>query len=1151
MTKIDPKNLTIDSRKLLNLTVQDRLSFFKTNEGQSYLASLSPIEYNKLLSSYHQKQLAPLTGASTGGGGGGTATATPSAPSGAPSRSGAPSVPSATPAPSSAPGRPQQQVRPVAPSAGQDVQFSWARRIAQLAGRTDTQQQTYSTSGTGIDRSRFKKELENNPELAQRIMSLAKAEVGSQGPAAQQKWMETIFNRAYAQRKSLEQVIDPDNGYWPSGQKRPQLSKAELDAYQATLGRIVAGSNESNYATDNASRGLAKRREKSGRVGTWDNGEFFYTDFHYKKAMDNLRAETEQRAQQRSTDTQQQERPSQSGATTGLRPSDAVPGRQQQDAARTGSAGYGQGPRVSGQTERKPGQASGEEDLYGIAQSKRTDTKFGGFERSSSNCGRGTGAVVDAIFGTNHTKGGIGANAGAFAGRNPKPFVPQLYSGPQGLPEGYMNDPSQWRIGDVVAAQKGDGHIQVWNGKQWVSDYRQKGILPGYSGYTLHRVKPEAYSQVSPVYAKNMDQGGNTRNYLKQLGIEFGTAPIVGVERPEEANRKIVKQPEGYENLPEEVRKEIEALPESKRREVYADLQKIKDENRDFVKEITQDFKERIDSGENPVNAAQDAITTGTAVPVPAGASPPGPIPQTNILSEQGYMAPVTGTLMHGGHGRTAGFGDIRATGGGGTRAHGGLDVYAADPVTGKLRVGTDAPVYAPMDGEYQGTRRGSAGGYVTSFKDKQGRIHLFRHVGPTGTINPDTGKHWKSGDKVIQGQILNTVTGSGTQFENFANQRFNGDVKAAAEHLDKVGWNTITKPHLHAELVVDGKKRDYASIIPGYQQRREMSMTFAKVKEQLDYQLSKGQITPEQYNTEIKKLQETSTQTPTQQAPPAAQQTQVPVSPGTDKGAAATGSAGYVAGPRTAAPAAPATVPAAPATVPAAPATAPATVPAAPATATAQAPATATVPAAPAPATAAPATPAPAPAAPAPAAPATPAPATPATPAPAAPATAPVPKSPTAEPTTEKPPPTYEDGGEQQLDGENLSVVNNDTGKVEAKFNGTETAVFDDNKMKVTPSSRENSVGIEDRTQQLIAQEQATADQQTNELEKPMQTSFTPYYDDGHNKEWQSMMQEVKEASSQIYKSPAAARAYDAHRFASSGDVFQHFGFKTPTLKF
>lgn len=318
--KIDPKNLTIDFKQLLGIPVQDRISLWQSG-GQSYFESLTPEQLSRLFPKYYQRQL-PDIGKAVSGGTAGTSVSAPSA--------GVPKGTSTSSATSSATGTPTgkkeqatQQTRPSAPA----EENAFLKHLQSITGKTD--KQTYQTSGIGIDRSRFKKELENNPELAQRIMSLAKAEVGSQGPSAQQKWMETIFNRAYAQKRSLAQVIDPNNGYWPRGQKRPQLSKAELDAYQSTLGRVVAGSNESNYATDNASAGLARRRQQSGRVGTWDNGEFFYIDFHYRKAMENLRAETEQRAQQKATETQkpQQERPSQSDAATGLTPESPTPGK--------------------------------------------------------------------------------------------------------------------------------------------------------------------------------------------------------------------------------------------------------------------------------------------------------------------------------------------------------------------------------------------------------------------------------------------------------------------------------------------------------------------------------------------------------------------------------------------------------------------------------------------------------------------------------------------------------------------------------------------------------------------------------------------------------------------------------------------------------
>ena len=159
-----------------------------------------------------------------------------------------------------------------------------------------------AASTGGVDRSKFKEEFEKNPAVMAQLFSLAKAEVGSQGPKAIQMWMETVFNRAHARGRSIAFIISPDSespSYWPKGQHRPKLTENEMKEYGKHFKEVMEGSNLTDYATDNASSDLAVRREKSGRRGRWENGEFFYTDFHYKDAMDKLRKETDTRLAQK------------------------------------------------------------------------------------------------------------------------------------------------------------------------------------------------------------------------------------------------------------------------------------------------------------------------------------------------------------------------------------------------------------------------------------------------------------------------------------------------------------------------------------------------------------------------------------------------------------------------------------------------------------------------------------------------------------------------------------------------------------------------------------------------------------------------------------------------------------------------------------
>lgn len=80
---VDPKNLTVDFRQLMRMTVRDRASFARSAEGPSFLASLTPVQLALLFPGYW-KRIIPipsgtgsvLSGGTLGSGGGGGAAAT-------------------------------------------------------------------------------------------------------------------------------------------------------------------------------------------------------------------------------------------------------------------------------------------------------------------------------------------------------------------------------------------------------------------------------------------------------------------------------------------------------------------------------------------------------------------------------------------------------------------------------------------------------------------------------------------------------------------------------------------------------------------------------------------------------------------------------------------------------------------------------------------------------------------------------------------------------------------------------------------------------------------------------------------------------------------------------------------------------------------
>ena len=119
------------------------------------------------------------------------------------------------------------------------------------------------------------------------------------------------------------------------------------------------------------------------------------------------------------------------------------------------------------------------------------------------NCLRGSQGILGAL--TGHPRfnagksGGLGEYAALYSskpGKGGQDFTGTgLYDKPVAASSNYMSDSSQWQVGDVVACSgggKGYGHIQVWTGKAWVSDFTQSRVLPrskggSYGDFALHR----------------------------------------------------------------------------------------------------------------------------------------------------------------------------------------------------------------------------------------------------------------------------------------------------------------------------------------------------------------------------------------------------------------------------------------------------------------------------------------------------------------------------------------------------------------------------------------------------------------------------------------------------------------------------------------
>lgn len=120
-------------------------------------------------------------------------------------------------------------------------------------------------------RKRFAKELED-PEVAARLAAYIEPEVGSQGAAAQQAFVESVMNRAAARGQTLKQALSPSAGYFPSQTTVPasryMRDPRYLKKYRKIIDAVLGGSNISNYATGNASGSVGF----AGGPGTFSAG---------------------------------------------------------------------------------------------------------------------------------------------------------------------------------------------------------------------------------------------------------------------------------------------------------------------------------------------------------------------------------------------------------------------------------------------------------------------------------------------------------------------------------------------------------------------------------------------------------------------------------------------------------------------------------------------------------------------------------------------------------------------------------------------------------------------------------------------------------------------------------------------------------------
>ncbi|MCI5060386.1 MAG: hypothetical protein MRY79_04860 [Alphaproteobacteria bacterium] len=143
-----------------------------------------------------------------------------------------------------------------------------------------------ATGGGCIDREKQHQEFNGNDAAINNLCGLTKIEVGFGNPECVTMFIESVMNRAEAMGTSVQSRLN-DCAYWGLGCSRKKVTASEMATCKASLDRALSGSNLCNYCTDNASAGLAKRRQAAGNPGVWcDYGsgdEFFYTNYDVPK----------------------------------------------------------------------------------------------------------------------------------------------------------------------------------------------------------------------------------------------------------------------------------------------------------------------------------------------------------------------------------------------------------------------------------------------------------------------------------------------------------------------------------------------------------------------------------------------------------------------------------------------------------------------------------------------------------------------------------------------------------------------------------------------------------------------------------------------------------------------------------------------------
>jgi hypothetical protein len=141
-----------------------------------------------------------------------------------------------------------------------------------------------NAQGTGAlatDRAKFKAEMDANPALKEKVLRIAANEQGKNAGGTQAV-IESMMNRASMKGTSLaaQAKWTGEGGYYEQGNmgKGALENKEHAAVLNKSLEGALAGSNTTDYATDNASQGLARKRKANNEMEFTKefNGESFF-----------------------------------------------------------------------------------------------------------------------------------------------------------------------------------------------------------------------------------------------------------------------------------------------------------------------------------------------------------------------------------------------------------------------------------------------------------------------------------------------------------------------------------------------------------------------------------------------------------------------------------------------------------------------------------------------------------------------------------------------------------------------------------------------------------------------------------------------------------------------------------------------------------